>query len=449
MATPRAAAYAAKSPMSNEFASGNADVAATLWAGDAPAAESSPLEGDARASVAVVGAGHMGSSLALHLAELGIDVALLEAREPGWGASGRHAGHVVPQWQTLKPAVAAFGERAERVLALHAEAGDLVYRLAESHGIDCDAAQTGHLTLAHNERAVAKVERLVREWSDRGAPMELLGREGAEEMVGSPRYFAAALNRSGGRINPLAFVRGLARAAARAGARVHTRSPVLQVERVAGDWRCRTPRGSVTSSWLAVCTNGYTGAAFPWLARAYRPVVGCGLALSPLPPSARSGVLPSGAVMMETSIGFHPTLIDGTGRLVAAVAPRPLRPGRSGPPAREFRRWLHRTFPRLRGAPLEVEAFWSGVMAWSPDRMPRVFMPAPGLLAPMCFSGRGAALATGLGKQLAEALRRDDLDHLALPISEPKPLLAPRAMDLLLRNFAIPALRLAERVGLG
>lgn len=435
--------------MRSAFASGTSDVGATLWASDAPPVQHSPLEGDAKASVTVVGAGHMGASLALHLAESGVDVALLEAREPGWGASGRHAGHIVPQWQTLDAAVAAFGERAERVLALHAEAGDLVYQLAESHEIACDAAQTGHLTLAHNEGAIAKVESLVRELSDRGAPMELLGRDRTREMVGSSRYFAAALNRSGGRINPLAFVRGLTRAAARAGARVHTRSPVSEVERVGGDWRCRTPRGSVTSSWLVVCTNGYTGTAFPWIAKAYRPIVGCGLALRPLPPSVRSSVLPSGAVMMETSIGFHPTLIDGAGRLVAAVAPRPLRPARSGPPAREFRRWLRRTFPQLRDASLEVEAFWSGVMAWSPDRMPRVFMPEAGFLAPMCFSGRGAALATGLGKQLAEALQRDDLDHLALPISEPTSLSAPRAMDLIVRNLALPALRLAERLGLG
>jgi len=435
--------------MRDDFASGNVDVAATLWANDAPPVEYSPLEGDAKTSVTVVGAGHMGTSLALHLAELGIDVVLLEAREPGWGASGRHAGHVVPQWQTSGAAVAAFGERAERVLALHAEAGDLVYHLAESHEIDCDAAQTGHLTLAHNERSIASVERLVREWSDRGAPMELLDRERTQEMVGSSRYFAAALNRSGGRINPLAFVRGLARAAAWAGARVYTQSPVSDPKQVADGWQCRTPRGSVTSSWLIVCTNGYTGRAFPWLTKAYRPVVACGLALSPLPPSVRASVLPSGAVMMETSIGFHPTLIDGAGRLVAAVAPRPLRPARSGPPARELRRWLRRTFPQLREAPLEVEAFWSGVMAWSPDRMPRVFMPERRLLAPMCFSGRGAAFATGLGKQLAEALNRDDLDHLALPISEPRPLLAPRAMDLIIRNLATPALRLAERVGLG
>jgi glycine/D-amino acid oxidase-like deaminating enzyme len=152
--------------------------------------------------------------------------------------------------------------------------------------------------------------------------------------------------------------------------------------------------------------------------------------------------------MMETSVGFHPTLIDGAGRLVAAVAPRPLRPGRSGSAAREFRRWLRRTFPQLQSAPLEVDAFWSGVMAWSSDRMPRVFMPEPGLLAPMCFSGRGAALATGLGKQLAEALHRDDLDHLAIAVSQPRLLLAPRAMDLIVRNVALPALRLAERVGL-
>jgi glycine/D-amino acid oxidase-like deaminating enzyme len=109
--------------MRNDFASGTVDVATTLWAGAAPPAEFAPLEGDAKVSVTVVGAGHMGASLALHLAELGIDVALLEAREPGWGASGRHAGHVVPQWQTQEAALATFGERAERVLALHTEAG--------------------------------------------------------------------------------------------------------------------------------------------------------------------------------------------------------------------------------------------------------------------------------------------------------------------------------------
>jgi glycine/D-amino acid oxidase-like deaminating enzyme len=434
--------------MRSSFALGTSDVTASVWAGNAAPAAYPCLDGDSEAAITVVGAGHMGASLTLHLAQLGTNVALLEAKEPGWGASGRHAGHVVPQWQTQQPARAAFGERAERVLELHAASGDLVYRLAKTHAIECDALQAGHLTLAHSERAIARVERLVRELSDLGAPVELLGRERTREMVGSSRYFAAALNRSGGRINPLAFVRGIVRAGALAGARVHTRSPVCAIERVGDRWRCRTPRGSVTSSWLVVCTNGYTGSTFPWLSKAYRPVVGCGLALSPLPKVLRAGVLPSGAVMMETSVGFHPTLIDGAGRLVAAVAPRPLRPGRSQSAAREFRRWLRRTFPQLQSAPLEVDAFWSGVMAWSSDRMPRVFMPEPGLLAPMCFSGRGAALATGLGKQLAEALHRDDLDHLAIAVSQPRSLLAPRAMDLIARNVALPALRLAERVGL-
>ena len=218
--------------MRSSFALGTSDVTASLWAGNAPPAEYPCLDGDAEAAITVVGAGHMGASLTLHLAQLGTDVALLEAKEPGWGASGRHAGHVVPQWQTQQPARAAFGERAERVLELHAASGDLVYRLAKTHAIECDALQAGHLTLAHSERAIARVERLVRELSDLGAPVELLGRERTREMVGSSRYFAAALNRSGGRINPLAFVRGIVRAGALGGARVHTRSPVCAIERV-------------------------------------------------------------------------------------------------------------------------------------------------------------------------------------------------------------------------
>jgi len=435
-------------------ARGLVDVSASGWTRPSEGSQGSEappfstLAGDHTADVAVIGAGLAGTSLALHLAEAGATVAVVEAREPGWGASGRNAGHVVSHREYAAAALAALPERGERFLALLRDAGDLVYGLARRHAIECDGVQAGYFMVSEKAREIAGAERKVERWRKLGFRLRLLGRDETIRALGTERFPAAAVDEAGGRINPWRFTRGLARAAQRAGASVFARSPVTAVERDGACWRLRTGAGSLRAERVVVCTNAYTTDVVPGLARTFYPLAAYGLALAPLPEALRGEILPCGGAMMQLPTGFHPMLVDGHGRIVTSLLPGPLRPESAAAPLREARRWLTRTFPRLRGVPLALESYWTGATAWSPDTLPRIFEAAPGLLSLGCFSGEGNAIAPALGRHLAEALAKDDLRGLALPVSPPRALLFRSRLEVGLRWLGVPLLRLADRAGL-
>jgi glycine/D-amino acid oxidase-like deaminating enzyme len=449
-------------------ARGLVDVAASGWTrpaagGEAATAPPFPgLAGDHRVDVAVVGAGLAGSSLALHLAEAGASVAVIEAREPGWGASGRNAGHVVSHREYAAGALASLPERGERFLALLRDAGDLVYGLARRHAIECDGVQAGYFMVSEKAREIAAAERKVELWQKLGFRLRMLGRDEAAKALGTQRFPAAAVDEAGGRINPWRFTQGLARAALRAGASVFARSPVTAIERDGARWRVRigsapsaaaatragAHSGTLRAERVVVCTNAYTTKLVPGLAHSFYPLAAYGLALAPLPEALRSEILPCGGAMMQLPTGFHPMLVDGHGRIVTSLLPGPLRPESPAAPLRDAQRWLLRTFPRLRGVPLAVESYWTGATAWSPDTLPRIFEPAPGLLSLGCFSGEGNAIAPALGRHLAEAIAKDDLPGLALPVSAPQALRFRSRLEVGLRWLGVPLLRLADRAGL-
>ena len=433
------------------FARGLVDVSESAWTrpSEGPDATAFPtLEGDRTADVAVIGAGLAGSSLALHLAEGGASVVVVEAREPGWGASGRNAGHVVSHREYAPAALAALPQRGERFLALLRGAGDLVYEIAQRHGIECDGVQAGYFMVSERPAQMAGAERKVERWQKLGFRLRMLGREEAARALGTERFLGAAVDEAGGRINPWRFTRGMARAAMRAGAAVFARSPAEAIVREGSRWRVRTPAGLVAAERVVVCTNAYTTGLVPALARSFYPLAAYGLAVAPFPDEIRREILPCGGAMMQLPTGFHPVLIDGGGRLVTSLLPGPLRPESPAAPLRELRRWLDQTFPRTRGVPLALESYWTGATAWSPDTLPRLFEPAPGLLALGCFSGEGNAIAPALGRHLAEALVKNDLRELALPVSPPRTLRFRSRLEVGLRWLGVPLMRLADRVGL-
>jgi glycine/D-amino acid oxidase-like deaminating enzyme len=429
------------------FSSGQVDLARSSWTTNSPSPNYPRLEGEPRADVVVIGAGLAGSSLALRLAEGGADVALVEAKEPGWGASGRNAGHSVP-YRELDSAFAKLPDRGEAFLDLLREGGAIPYEIAAKYEIDCDAVQGGYLQVAHTDSLVPVAERKARKWSDRGFDMRFVDRDEVGKLTGSEVFLGGVIADKGGRINPLRLTRGMVAAAQRSGARIFANSPVESVSGEGSRWRVSTPIGSVLADRVIACTNAYTTNCVPELEKAWCPLVAFCIALKPLLEPLRSSILPSGAAICQVPTGYHPMIVDEHGRIVKALLPSSIRPQKSGPPLAWARSWMHRVFPQTRGVALEVDAYWTGLTAWSTDSLPRIYEVAPGLHALMCFSGEGNVTAPLLGRHLAEALIADDLARLALPVVPPSVPFLRNRYDIMLRKIAIPLLRLTERLQL-
>ena len=417
------------------------DPAAALWTATAiPSPETPPLRAERRADIAVIGGGFTGLSAALHAAEAGADTVLLEAEAPGFGASGRNNGQVIPGYSRHNPDDIArlYGEeRGERLNAWVAGSADLVFDLIRRHGIDCDASQKGWLQPAHTPSRMAMVRAKHDQWAARGAPVELLDRATTAEMTGSPIYHGAWMHRRGGHIQPLSFARGIATAAIKAGAAVHGGSPALSLQREGDAWRIATPEGAVLADQVILATNAYTGALWPGLRQTMVPVRSFHVATAPLSANVVRSILPGGHGMSDTRQALWAFRLDATGRLVTTAAPLFTFGARPGLRRSTLSR-LREAFPQIGETPFEY--IWDGKVAITTDRLPRFHELAPGVYAGLGYSGRGIALGTALGKQLAERARGTPADELALPPTPLKPLpmhdvLTPlsRAMVLLYR----------------
>ena len=205
----------------------------SLWAATAPPAPATPpLTESRKADVLIVGGGFTGLSAALHLAEAGVRVCVLEAHEPGWGASGRNGGQVNP---TLKhdpdELIRLDGcARAAPLIAAVSRSADLVFELIARHGIDCQPVRNGWLQVAYAPKDVASLHARAAQWARRGVQTQMLDRAAVAARLGTEAFAGGWLDGRAGGIQPLAYTRGLVRAAQGFGASVYgdtdgTRAP--------------------------------------------------------------------------------------------------------------------------------------------------------------------------------------------------------------------------------
>src|SRR5947209_1637505 len=247
--------------------------------GDTTRTRTAELLGAAEADVIVIGPGFTGLSAALHLREAGVDVAILEAMAPGWGASGRNNGQVIPTLSRPDPEdiIARHGAVGERFVALLRDSASTLFDLARRYQIPAEQEQSGWVQPVHSPGRIKIAERRVRQWSKLGAPVELLSREQTRAMLGSDAWFGGFWNRSGGHINPLALSRGLARVVLDHGGRIYARSPAISFERHNNRWLVKTAEGEISGRALIVATNAYTGEFWtslaPRIAREIMPVL--------------------------------------------------------------------------------------------------------------------------------------------------------------------------------
>src|SRR4051812_40593983 len=266
----------------------------SLWVAQTPAGPELPqLTGGHSADVVVIGAGFTGLSSALHLREAGVDVAVIEAMEPGWGASGRNNGQVIPTLSRPDPddIVARHGAAGERFVALLRDSASVLFDLTRRYQIEAEQEQSGWVQPVHSPGRIRIAERRVRQWSKFGAAVELLSREETRQMLGSEAWFGGFWNRTGGHINPLAFSRGLSRVVLERGGRMYARSPAIRFERHNDRWVVKTAHGQISGRALIVATNAYTGefssTLAPDIAREVIPVLSWQMATEPLSEAAR------------------------------------------------------------------------------------------------------------------------------------------------------------------
>ncbi len=193
-----------------------------LWEMTAPPAPpTSPLKGEIRADVAVVGCGYTGLAAALRLAKAGAKVVALEAVEIGFGGAGRNVGLVnAGMWLQPREIVKTLGpDYGERILSLLGGAPPEVFKLIDAHAIDCEPVRNGTLHCAVGRSGVAEIEERAEQWGERGAPVRALTATETAARIGADVYAGSLLDMRAGTIQPLAYARGLGRAAIAARAR--------------------------------------------------------------------------------------------------------------------------------------------------------------------------------------------------------------------------------------
>jgi glycine/D-amino acid oxidase-like deaminating enzyme len=396
----------------------------SAWLRSAPPLCELPiLERDLEADTVIIGGGYAGMNAAIRLTELGRDAIVLDMHEPGFGASGRNGGHVVPGLK-YDPCqlIERFGEKRGRALATFAgNAAAQTFDLIERYELKCDIRRCGWLQPSVDARTTALVHRRAALWKEfAGVQTTVLDAAQTKAATGTSFYIGAWIDPRGGQLQPLAYARELARVAASRGVRIFRNSRANQLLRSHGRWHVSVNGATVRAHSILVCTNGYTTRLIPSLRRSYIAASSILCATEPLPLPMQKEIMPARIPISDARRLINYMQFDADGRFMIGAR------GSFGlhEPESYFdrlRSTAEHIFPALKG--VEWKDAWGGNFALTKDHLPHVHNPAEGLFAVLGCNGRGVAMHSQLGRLVADlAMGEMSPDQCPLPISPITPI---------------------------
>jgi gamma-glutamylputrescine oxidase len=371
-----------------------------------------PLQGEVVADVAIVGGGLAGLSAALELAQRGYSVAVLEAKEVGWGASGRNGGQAIVGLASMEPVEQQLGmEAAKRVWAMTVEAVNMIHERREKFDIDAEW-QAGYLTLAVNARKAKEVY----EWQDDirkhyGFESTRIEPQDMQKWIASPRFYGGMYDTINGHIHPLKYTLGIAKAAAQAGAKIHEHSAVKALEPSAdgSTTTLKTDQGLVKAKHVLLAGNVYQGGIAKALESRIMPTGTYIIATEPMDKARSDALIPSRAAVCDTNFVldyFRPSadhrMLFGGRVSYSTVSPMNL--------AESMKKRMLLSFPQL--ADVKIDYAWGGFVDISMNRAPDFGRLSErtgqahhkNIYYLQGFSGHGVALTGLAGRVVAEAI---------------------------------------------
>ncbi len=385
-----------------------------LWGDTAVSAPTTaPLTHDHDTEIAIIGAGFTGLRAALELRAEGRDVAVLDSGEIGQGCSGRNGGQVNPGWKMdLHEITAHYGrDHAHRALELAKSTVPALSALINGEGLQCAFIENGYVQGAVGQRGMAAINQRAAQWVEHGIDAEILSAKAGQDLLGTEAYDGVMLHAQGGNLHPLSYARELGRVVIERGGQIFTGSRATTIGQTAQGFTVTTQGGCLRARKVIIATNGYTDQLWQGLAQAVVPVASSLSATAPLPQHVAEAILPGRHSVSETRrIQVYYRMTEDR-RFVIGGRGATFGPAEQGS-TQEVRAIARRYFPAL--ADVDWTHDWAGTVAMTWDHAPKLMRLADGVYAGMGFNGRGVAMATAMGGQLAHAVLDKPTD---LPIT--------------------------------
>ena len=370
-----------------------------------------------QADVTIIGAGFTGLRAGFELVSQGTNVMILDSQEPGYGASGRTGGQVNPMAHETPDQMRSklgdvFGTRLSQA---YINSADELFSVIKSNNLDCEPVQKGWIRAAHCRKAEKSLHSMQQGWAREGLDIEMIDTEELLRLSGSNSYRIGTLTKSAGCIQPLSYCRSMAKKISYMGGKIHGNTRVTSVVPEGNKWRVNFHDGSVLSDWVLFCTNGYTDNVLAGLNKTFIPLVSLQAATKPLSNEQYKKILPEGHTIADTRRVIYYSRRDNRNRILLGSLGRTPECSLASDKRRLITAFKT-VYPSI--SENDIEYFWGGRVAFTPDLLPHLHEPAPGILAGLGFNGRGVAMGSTMGRVMAQRVLGKASKDLDIPTTD-------------------------------